>query len=157
MPSRLHLAGLALLGASVVGVIGCGDNGGAAARNVDNDARTLLRLLGNEYGEFMRAHQGRVPKDEPEFRKFLEPRLDAVGASFQISTVDELLSSPRDKQPLVLVTGTRREPSDAPGTPWALRERAGVDGQVFAVGVRYGPVELSTQDAELQIPSEAIP
>jgi hypothetical protein len=152
MLSRLQLAGWAMVGASLVAATGCGDDSGGAARNVDSDAQTLLRVLANEYGEFMAAHQDRVPKDEAEFRKFLEPRVATVGASFQIATVDELLKSPRDHQALVIATGTRREPSDAPGVPWALRERTGVDGQIMAVGVRYGPVELSAADAETQIP-----
>jgi hypothetical protein len=153
MAFRLHLAGLALASATLVGIAGCGSDDGAAVQDVDSDARTLLRLLANEYGEFMTANQGRVPKDEAEFRKFIEPKAKTVGTGLKIETVDALLTSPRDKQPLVIVTGTKREPSDAPGSPWAFRERAGVDGQILAVGVRYGPVELSTAEAESQIPA----
>jgi hypothetical protein len=121
MALRLHLGGMALVGAFLVGIVGCGSDDGAAVPNVDSDAQTRLRVLANEYGEFMTANQGRVPKDEAEFRKFLEPRSKTVGASFKIETVDELLSSPRDQQPLVIVTGTKREPSEAPGAPWAFR------------------------------------
>src|SRR5262249_22162801 len=137
MAFRLHLAGLAIIGASLLGIVGCGGDEGATAGDVGSDAQTRVRGLANEYAEFMTANQGRVPKDEAEFRKFLEPRSKTVGASFKIETVDELLTSPRDKQPLVIVTGTKREPSDAPGAPWAFRERVGVDGKIFAVGVRY--------------------
>jgi hypothetical protein len=153
MVSHLRFAVLALVSTSLVAVVGCG-NDGTSVGNVDSDARTLLRLLANEYGEFMNAHDGRIPRDEAEFRKFLAPRTNTVAAGIQFGTIEELLSSPRDKQPLVIVTGTRREPSDAPGVPWAFRERVGVDGQIFAAGVRYGPVELSTAEAESQIPTD---
>jgi hypothetical protein len=152
MSFHSQLAAWAFRSACIAVLVGCSGGEGVVATDATSDAQMRLRVLANEYGEFVNARQGRVPKDEAEFRKHLEQRFDAFRADFDVQTMDELLTSPRDNQPLVIVAGKRIEPAEAPGAPWALRERTGVDGLVLAVGVRYGPVELTIEEAKAQMP-----
>jgi hypothetical protein len=132
---------------------GCG-HGKATPDATDRTARVILRILADEYGEYLATHGGQPPKDAAVMRKFIESRMATLTADFNLPSADELLKSPRDGQPLVIVCGKKITPPESPETPWAAYEQTGVDGKRLASGVRYGPVELSPEEFSQQIPTK---
>jgi hypothetical protein len=112
-----------------------------------------MRIVADEYGEFLATHGGQPPADVAAMRTFLESRLPTLSADYDVKSPDDLLASPRDGQPLVIVCGKKIAPPDSPETPWAAYEQTGVDGKRLASGVRYGPVELTPEEFARQIPA----
>jgi hypothetical protein len=105
------------------------------------------------YGDFLSAN-GAPPKDEAAFRAFLEER--AAGLKrMNIGSIDELLTSPRDGQPLVIVYGKKLAPADSPNTPWAAIEQTGVDGKRMAAQVRGTVDELAPEVVDKEFGSLA--
>ena len=112
-----------------------------------------MNALANLYGMYLDSHQGRPPKDEKEFRAYLDSMPQAL-AAYNVTQVDQMLTSPRDGQPFVIIFGKKKiAPADSPGTPWAAYEQTGIDGKRFAVQVRGGVKILSDTEIE-QIASQ---
>jgi hypothetical protein len=111
-----------------------------------------MRVVADEYGEFLALHGGQPPADVPAMRTFLESRMPVLTADYNVKSPDDLLVSPRDGQPLVIVCGRKMAPADSPETPLAAYEQTGVDGKRLVSGVRYGPVELTPEEFARQIP-----
>ena len=59
------------------------------------------------YGSFMQEHNGAPPKDEAEFKSFLAKYAAKRLKPYNVDSVDELLISPRDEQPFVVVYGKK--------------------------------------------------
>ncbi len=131
---------------------GCGNSKVQPDGN-ERTARVILRILADEYGEYLATHGGQPPKDAAAMRNFIESRMATLTADFNVQSASDLLKSPRDGEPLVIVCGKRIAPPESPETPWAAYERTGVDGKRLASGVRYGPVELSPEEFSQQIPA----
>ena len=92
------------------------------------------------------------PKTPTLFREYLQSRSEDL-KRYNVETLDQLLVSPRDGQPLIIVTSQRRVPFGAPGMPWAAYEQTGVDGKRIAVQVRGGAHELTAEEiAKLEAP-----
>lgn len=106
-----------------------------------------MYVLSVIYGEYLDSHLGKPPKDIGAFREYLESRADEL-EWYNIENLDQLLISPRDGQPLVIVCGKRLAPADSPGTPWAAYEQTGIDGKRMAVQVRGGVYELSADEID---------
>lgn len=111
----------------------------------DKQTRVIMNVLSVFYGEFVDDHQGKPPQDSDEFRMYLESRQDAL-KRYNVENPDQILVSPRDGLPLVIVCGKRIEPEDTPGLPWAAYEQRGVAGMRMAVSVRGGARELSEEE-----------
>jgi hypothetical protein len=104
-----------------------------------------MSTLASVYGDFLAAHAGNPPKDEAEFRQFLEQYAKGL-ERMDIGGVDGLLKSPRDGEPLIVVYGKRQAPKDSPNTPWAAFEKTGVEGKRMAVQVRGNVDELTSDE-----------
>lgn len=121
----------------MVSVVGCTGSQTASQET----EQSSLKPLAVYYGRFQARNQGRPPANEQEFREFLSkiPAEDLQG--FGISSVDELLTSSRDKQPYVVEYGGTNNPPLGPGgAPVIAYEKEGVGGKRF-VGSSLGGVE----------------
>jgi hypothetical protein len=75
-----------------------------------------------------------APRDEPEFKQALAT-LQVAPEKYEVGSIDELFTSERDGQPLVVVYGAARKGSDI-----VVYEQSGVDGTRL-VGHRIGKIE----------------
>lgn len=129
---------------------GCG--GGTATTDANDDlTSTLLTLVSMEYGAYLADHNGTPPPTADAFRSFVAGRADAL-ASYNVTSAEELLTSPRDGQPFVIVCGKKLSPPDSPSTPWAAFEKVGVGGKHMAVAHRGALVTLTDAELAQQIP-----
>ena len=129
---------------------GCGGGSNDLAGS-DAQAVAVLRITGPEYGSYLAANNGQPPKDAAAFRKFLEARLDQF-AAYNVKSVDDLLKSPRDGQPLVIITGKKVSAPDQADFPWAAYEQTGANGKRMAVNVRGGVVDLTPEEFAQYVP-----
>ena len=88
-----------VLSASLIALTLCGCSSSSPAPTTPE--RLLLRHLAILYGKYQGANQGKPPKDEAQFKKFIkglnENQLATAGVS--PAEIDELFVSPRDGQP----------------------------------------------------------
>jgi hypothetical protein len=77
-------------------------------------------------------HGGRTPPDEQAFRSFIESKTDVLERINK--TADDLLTSPRNGMPLVLVYGKR--PPKSKGMTYVGYEESSVDGKRLVIGPR---------------------
>ena len=129
------LLGIALL-------VGCGTD----SKTGTVEAEQKLRVLGVLYGKYLGMHNGQPPKDEQEFRKFLDDNLKTTIRQMGLDTVETTLLSPRDNTPLTITYGT--EDRDSLDRIIAY-EQNGIDGTRAIVTAR-GSVEF-LQENEFQI------
>ncbi|MEM8945140.1 MAG: hypothetical protein AAGD11_08150 [Planctomycetota bacterium] len=131
----------------MIAIVGCASDDSIHSGSVDRQTRILMSLLSVFYGEYLDSHRGIPPQDNAVFRAYMQSRSEEL-QRYNLQSLDQLLTSPRDGKPFEIVCGKRRAPSDSPDTPWAAYEQQGVDGVVMAVLVRGGVRDLS--DAEIQ-------
>jgi hypothetical protein len=140
---------MAILGGFCLAGCGGGNPGNLSDR--DRETSVILRIVALQYGDYLTSHGGAPPKDQTAFRKYLDARLDDL-AAYNVKSSDEILTSPRDGQPLVIVCGKRIASPDAPESPWAAYEQTGVDGKRMAVSIRGGSYELTPEEFARQVP-----
>jgi hypothetical protein len=124
--------------------LGCGGGVSPTGGDADFQARRRLSTVASFYGDYLGAF-GAPPKDQAAFRTFLDER-EAGIKRMGVSGVDELLTSPRDSQPIVVIYGKKVAPPDSPNTPWACYEQTGVDGKQMAAQVRGEVKELAADE-----------
>jgi hypothetical protein len=129
-----------------VGAFSAGCGGGASRTGGGDDFQAQLRLttIASFYGDYLGAF-GAPPKDQAAFRTFLNER-EAGIKRLGVDSVDDLLTSPRDGQQIVVIYGKKVAPPDSPNTPWACYEQTGVDGKQMAAQVRGEVKELSADE-----------
>jgi hypothetical protein len=110
-----------------------------------------LKVVGLLYGRYMQAHGGAAPSDQDKFVAYIQR--EPENWNRLAPTAADLLTSPRDAQPLVILYGGAvEEPVDG-GFPWIAHEKTGVAGRRLAVNAR-GNVELMTsQEIDQLFPS----
>jgi hypothetical protein len=113
---------------AVMALAGCAGESPAVSTGTSH-----VRLLTMLYNKVSR-EQGRIPKDEQEFKDNLKSA-DLSLESLKINSTDDLFVSERDGQPLVVVYG-----SVPPGSDVVVYEQTGVDGKRM-IGHRIGMVE----------------
>ncbi len=119
-------------------VAGCGSN-----QSPVNDAgHGVVRLLASEYGRFVAARHT-PPKDRQQFADFLQSRRDKL-KGWGIQSVDELLTSPRDGQPMVVAYG-KRGPAPPDHVDWVAYEQTGVSGKRLVADARGGVRKLTEE------------
>jgi len=118
--------------------LGCGGPGGGASRAREESG---LKPLGIFYARFVPQHQGKPPKDEAEFKAYLnEPQnLEELQKVFNVSNADAIFVSSRDKKPYVVIYGPTSGEGPA-GQPVVAYEQEGVNGKRF-VASKMGAVE----------------
>jgi hypothetical protein len=144
-----NFARLRVLSAGLLLAAGCGGSG--AGGGSDAQTTAVLRLTGIEYGSYLATHHGQPPKDAAAFRQYLESRLDQL-AGYNVKSADDLLKSPRDGQPLVIISGKKVSAPDQADSPWAAYEQTGVAGKRMAVNVRGGVVDLTPEEFAQYVP-----
>jgi hypothetical protein len=143
-----------LLAPALIGLALAGCGGAGAPRGDDAQARRQLSAVSALYGEYLQLHNNVPPKDQAAFHSFLNENGGSRLKLYNADSVDQLLKSPRDGQPFLVVVGKRLAPPDSPGTPWAAHEQTGVDGKRLAVQVRGATEELSPEQFSAQFPSK---
>jgi hypothetical protein len=118
--SRVQAAGWVCGMLTCVLIAGC-DNG-ASSRDATDDSH--LKIIADSYSLFLKNNR-RLPKDDTEFREFVTQRA-AEDPRAEGQTIDQLLTSPRDRQPYVLLT-EQNAPSG--GSIQAAYEQEGVNGR----------------------------
>ena len=73
-------------------------------------------------------------------------------SEYGVKSVDDLLRSGRDGQPLQVIYGKTVAAPDRPEYPWAAYEQTGVDGTRLAVHTRGGVQELDAAQFSQLIP-----
>lgn len=138
---KLGVLAVILVGSTLT-CTGC-SSGNTHSSGDDRQARLVMNVVSIFYGEYLESHRGKPPQSSDEFRQYLESRPENL-KRYKVENLDQLMTSSRDGQPLVIVCGKRRlAPADSPGTPWAAYEQTGVEGKKMAVQVRGGVHELS--------------
>jgi len=131
-----HFALALLLSCAAVG-LGCSkSNGDLAARETSH-----VRVLTNLHA-LATTKLGHVPRDEQELKQTIA-KLPMNLDKLKVRSIDELFTSERDGQPLVVVYGPTNIESDV-----VVYEKTGVNGKRM-VGHRIGMVE-EVDDAELK-------
>jgi len=138
-------------GALWLGVaIGCQQR----SSTTDDAGHSRMKVVGILYGMYMSEHGGKAPPNASEFRAFIER--EPANWNKLAPTVDELLSSPRDRSPLKLLYGDAVKAAASGSLPWIAYESTPIDGQRMIVDCR-GTVELIADGAlgeYVSIPSE---
>jgi hypothetical protein len=148
-----HVA-IALAGSACLLLAGCGGNAGGNSAEANRQTAIALKLAGIAYGQYLASHGGAPPQDVAAFRKYVESKLGELQAN-GVTSAEDLLVSPRDGQPLIVVCGKRLTPPDQPDAPWAVYEATGVDGKRMIASARGAVVELSPEEFAQQAPGAA--
>lgn len=90
-----------------------------------------LKPLVVMYGQFIGQHRGKPPADEAEFKAFLKKVDPERLKSFQVTDVDSMFISTRDKQPYVVRYGKVEGPAGPAGLPVVAYEQTGVGGKRY--------------------------
>lgn len=96
-------------------------------------AESSLQQVGVLYGKFTGQHRGQSPKNEAEFRKFITDNGEHSLKMAAVSSVDELLTSPRDNEPFQIRYGMTMGAPGKSGGPIVAYEKTGAGGSRFAV------------------------
>lgn len=80
--------------------VGCGTKPAEVSPQAES-----MRALAVAYGQYVTQHRGRPPKNEAALRKFVEANMATFEASFGVTSVDDLFTSPRDNEPYVVTYG----------------------------------------------------
>jgi hypothetical protein len=128
---------------------GCGSGGAGAIGSKDDVSH--LRVVGILYGRYMEAHGRAAPANEEQFIAFLQQ--EPGNWNKLAPTAKELLASPRDGQPLVVVYGRPLKDDPEIGFPLIAHEKTGVDGQLIAISSSGTIVPKSSEDIARLFPS----
>jgi hypothetical protein len=127
-----------LIGAALSAGCGSGEEGGV----VEKRDESQMRVVGILYGRYVQAN-GAAPTNEQKFAAFLQQ--EPTNWNKLAPTPEQLLTSPRDGQPLVVVYGRRLKDAPEFGFPVIAHEKTGVDGQQMVIAAN-GTVELKSAD-----------
>jgi hypothetical protein len=125
---------------------GCGSGEGGAV--VEKRDVSQMRVVGILYGRCMQANGGAAPANEEKFAAFMQQ--EPENWNKLAPTPKELLTSPRDGQPLVVVYGRRLKDDPEIGFPLIAHEKTGVDGQQMVISTN-GTVQLKSPDEVAQL------
>lgn len=137
---------------TVFAIGGCGQKVHPSATGIDRETRIVLNALGECYSGYMQTNRGRPPKDEASFRKYLETQQTTLDL-YKIGSVDALLKSPRDGEPLVVLYEKTVPIRDSGGDVYVAFEQTGVGGSRMAARARGGVDLLDPEEFNTQIGS----
>jgi hypothetical protein len=112
-------------------LVGCGGSSSSTGVKVEDyqSFRTALAL----YGMYQNEHAGKTPPNEEAFRAYVDSKQDVLQRVGK--TTDELLTSPRNGEPLVFVYG-KKPPMGPGGITYFAYEKVPVDGKRLVIGSR---------------------
>jgi hypothetical protein len=128
---------------------GCG--GTASPAGDQGQTKAAMRLLGIQYAQYLGSHNGSPPKDEAAWRSYLEAHMNEL-SPYGVKSVDDLLKSQRDGQPLVVVYGKAVPVPEQVDLTWTAYEQTGVGGKRLVCNTRGGVAELSAEDFGKLVP-----
>lgn len=117
---------------------GCGTE-----RESQTREESRLKPLALLYGQFTGKHRGNPPKDEAEFKAFVnQPENSSIPKSLKVNVAsgDELFVSERDGKPYVILYGAVTGPPGPAGLPVVAYEQVGSGGKRY-VASSVGKVE----------------
>lgn len=120
-----------LLALVMIAVIGCGKKSSTADVGIDD--YESFRTASTFYGMYQKEHRGQTPPDEQAFREFIESKQEILQKINK--TADQLMTSPRNGEPLVFVYG-KRPPAGPGGITYVAYEKVPVDGKRLVIGSR---------------------
>jgi hypothetical protein len=112
-------------------LVGCGQE--SASTNMGQADYGTLQVASNMFTSYMGENGGKTPPDEQAFRAYLETKKEKLEE--QGKTVDDLLTSPRNGEPLGFVYGKRPVRGPA-GMTFYGYEKVPVDGKRLVLAGR---------------------
>ncbi len=121
--------------------VGCGSSKPVGPSTVDE---AHLKVLGILYGKFLGSTRGRAPKDQQQFVNYLNSKRPSWEKI--VDSPQQLLTSPRDGKPFVVLYGEayRRQPNSV--TPWMAHEQEGLDGKQQVISIRGSVKEMDSAE-----------
>jgi len=111
-------------------------------------AESSLVQISVLFGRYSSRHRGRGPGSEAEFRRFIAEHGRRSLTAAAVSSIDELLTSPRDKQPFQVRYGLKAGPPGTPGGRIVAYETTGVNGSRLVVDPLGKVREVDQQELE---------
>jgi hypothetical protein len=127
----MNLARFGLI-VGLLAIVGCGGTSSSSSSVSEKDYGTL-RSASAMFSQYMGQHGGQTPPDEQAFRTFLETKKDVLDKTGK--TADQLLTSPRNNEPLVFVYGKKPVMGSA-GMMYFAYEKTPVDGKRLVIASR---------------------
>ncbi len=122
--------------------IGCGPTPPTAASTNTKSQFKVIGLLGARY---LQEHKNRPPQKRADIIKYFEG-IPEEWTGLGMNTAEEFLTSPRDGQPLVVVTGSDFGPLSPNGLPYIAYEQTGENGKVMLIDARGSVTEMPESD-----------
>lgn len=107
-----------------------------------------FQAIAVQYGRYIGAHRGKPPVNEAELRKFIETQSGGDYQQYGAASLDELLTSPRDSQPMTFVYAFAG-PADADTI--VAYEAIGVGGKRIALTALGGVTELEEETLQARL------
>lgn len=122
--------------------IGCGPTPPSVSSTNTNSQFKVIGLLGARY---LQEHKNRPPQKRADIVKYFEG-IPEEWTGLGMSTAEEFLTSPRDGQPLVVVTGGEFGPLSPNGLPYIAYEQTGENGKIMLIDARGSVTEMPESD-----------
>ena len=99
-----------------------------------------LKPLAVLYGQFINTHRGQPPANEGEFKAYLKTVRPEMLRSLEVTDLESLFVSSRDKKPYVIRYGNVTGPAGPGGVPVVAYEQEGVGGKRY-IATTVGAVQ----------------
>jgi hypothetical protein len=114
---------------------------GGCTRNASQATESSnMKPLAVAYGRYISTHKGQPPASEAEFKTYLKSLPPESLQSFNVTDMESLLVSTRDKKPYVIRYGKPSGPAGPGGMPVIAYEQEGVEGKRY-IATMVGAVE----------------
>lgn len=90
-----------------------------------------MKPLAIFYGQYTGSHRGQPPASEEEFKTYLKTIRPEALKSLNVTDIESLLISSRDKKPYVIRYGKVQGPAGPGGMPVFAYEQDGIDGRRY--------------------------
>ncbi len=117
------------------------------------DEKHIVKIV-SLYNDYRGAHHGQEPRDAKELKEWAKGLKKDKLAARGIDNLDEAFTSPRDKQPYVLVTGKAAKPGafGRPALLWVY-EKTGVDGKRMGANPMGYAFEMDEETFKKMLPA----
>ena len=109
--------------------------GGCGSKSAAPEEMSQFRALGVIYSQYMGQHQGKPPASKEQLAEFIASAGGGVRQRFNVGEGVDLLISPRDNQPLTLVSAPKPPLN---GDCIVAYETEGADGTQIAISAMGG-------------------
>lgn len=134
-----HAAAILLL--LLATLTGCGSG-------PEGEQQSNLRVLSVWYGQYRSAHGGELPRNEEEFKSFIQARSGDALQKAGIASVEELFISSRDGKPFVV---RYRDDANWPLENAVIYEQEGASGTRHIATPLAGYAEITNEEFRRQL------